>query len=376
MTGRARPPYLPAALSVVLGLASPATAIIVIIEPHEVRDAEARFRRQAARLRNLQEHIDSTASRLTQQAAALDEQSVKLKQAAARCRERVARHELDICHVSRKGAQLSPADSDVLATHLTNQAGLCRSFQPQIDQDRRALATQLSVIQRGQKELQEWNDTNNEAQLEAVRHAAVFALGRFASVLGQQANAARSLKGWVTRYEKQLASEGLPVEALLPKLQDTIRRYNAAYTTAAGAKSLETTLEAEKLFQGFKDEISAIALQKGETDSTVREMLADSRIQKYISRDRPDVDFKLFLAEGSTESVLSAVLGQAKAAPMVNFASFIVDSTYDATKFKLSWDRIMQQYDLSGSSERAVVSLERYLSSRNDTTWGTCFSPS
>jgi len=360
-----------------LALLRPLTAsAVTVIEPHQVKEAEGQFRTQADKIRRLQVTVGEMAVRLATQASSLQERASRLEQAAARCRARLASQgpdHLDVCTVTtRRQTELSVREAEALATEIRNTAAVCQSFARQTDTGKRALQTQLDVVERGLRELQEWATTNNQAQWDALKDGTVFVMGRLADWLMKEAASARALQGWVTRYQRQLSQRGIAVDAIRPKLEETYRRYLNAAATASEGKLVMAGIDVDKAWEVFKNSFSATVEMKARSDAEIRGILHDPGIQRFINDDHPINDLGSSFVETGSEEALPFLVRDARVVPVVNFAAFIIDFGYDASRFEQSWEQIIRQYDLAEISRRAVGSLSNYLDHR-ETAFARCF---
>jgi hypothetical protein len=335
------------------------------VSAKDVKLAEERFHVEADRIDALQRAVDQKTALLDGWASVLEALATRLSKAAEECQRAVQDRTKD-CTVSYKQSKLSIAQALSLAGRAHKAAALCKAYSGQTKPDRTALQTQLKVVQAEQREFGEWKARNEKSIKDALVHGIPFIFTNYGGTLEAKSKSVSALKGWVTRYEKQLAEGGVANAAILPKLEAAYGRYaNAAVALRAG-QVVDYGKSADDLWEEFKNVFSVAASKEAESDSEVRAFVQDPKVQKIINDERPDVDLRLF----ATETTIKALMPGAS--PIVEATDFAINFGYDATAYWLSYKRIMQQVDLANQSGLAVASLKKYLD-RKEEIWPNCF---
>lgn len=261
---------------------------------------------------------------------------------------------LEIAQSSRKVAPANTDPNQATATAKPN----CIEIEQQLHRDQEALRRQNASIQAGQRELAEWTEANKAAQRQALKVGVQALFGGWAKQLQAREGAARSFQAWLTRYDQQLRNQGVPIEALQPKIAHALRGYHLATTDVLLGQSIDATLLANAAWELVRQRAGAVALNQAAGDTAIREALRDPRLRRFVETN-PDVEAELHasmvvLAAESKE--LTKVLGPAAA-----LASFVVDYGYSAKDWWESKERIVQQYNLTDDALRAVNALHTQL---------------
>jgi hypothetical protein len=335
------------------------------VSAKDVKLAEERFRGEADRIDALQRAIDQKTVLLDGWADVLEALATRLRKAAEEC-QRVVQDRTKDCTVSYKQSKLSISQALSLAGRADKTAALCKAYSGQTKPDRTALQTQLKVVQAEQREFGEWKVKNEKSIKDALLHGIPFIFTNYGGTLEAKSKSVSALKGWVTRYERQLAESGVSNAAIFPKLEAAYQRYANAALALKSAQVVDYGKKADDLWDEFKNVFSVTASKEADSDGEVRAFIQNPKVQKLINDERPDVDLQLFATETTIKVLIPG------ASPIVEVTDFAINFGYDATAFWLSYKQILQQADLANQSALAVASLKKYLD-RKEEIWPNCF---
>lgn len=294
----------------------------------------------------------------------------KLRLAAQRCRERLASGELTTCTVISRGEHVSPEEADRRAAEYDAKARTCQKCSDEARRDENELLKRLKEIGAIRADFITWKKSNDDAISDALMSVAELALGRVAKYFANDAKSVIAFKGWITRYEKQLAKEGANVPVILTKLQDLHLKCLTAEMTAVSGKVLEKT-EPIAMYGVLKNTVSAVAVDQSKVREDVKELLNDPVIQKYIEQDGAAMSLLDTFAQKGAEEVIETLSGASKLVPALGIAIFLKDSSYNGLKWWLSLKMIGIRYTLTEQSGNAVRSLHSLLERRKK-EWGKC----
>ena len=252
--------------------------------------------------------------------------------------------------VGRKKLFTKQLDSSVVAD------AHCFVIAEQLERDKTAIKRQQQTNEMGVAEIDAWRKANEEALKEAAMDGAKFGLSRMATALEKREAAATAYKGWLTRYQKQLNAKKIPYAMLEDKIDRAVNGYATAKTAVAAGKVTAKTMEASDIFDNYKIQAELVARGSASADALLRAALEDPSWQKFVHSDP-----KAWELLRSTLDVASSSTELAKLSPHYALAALIVDGSYDATKWTLSRNRIMQQYNMSDTRLLAVASLQRQI---------------
>lgn len=320
----------------------------------ELMNKVEKLKREAYHCQQKHASPSSITFKLRQQAGELRGKADKVKRGASECREKILSGEKTDCHVIirwRNNVEISIEEAEAYANELDQEAvQQCNKISDQLENDKKAMERQQQTIEAGLKELDDWTNKNKEFQKEAVKTGINALTFGIASHLQKYKNSARAYQGWLTRYEKQMKEDGVPFEALQAKTTQAFAGYNRMNITASVGKILESGHDAKEYYDAFKAYVGEIALGIAKSNGYMREALNDPTIQKYLENDRPDVDLNLFLAETALGEIPGLKIP-------TEFASFIVEYSYNALGELESGKRIVQQYHLTDTELLAVSCL-------------------
>jgi hypothetical protein len=301
----------------------------------------------------------SAAATAAAEVSLLLDRAEKLEGAAAACRQKVASGEMSSCQVEvtfQNNRLISPGSADGLAAQLRRQAkSVYSQIEHQLELDKAALERQKRSIEMGLRELDRWTEANKEAQNNALKIGITAILGQAASEMEAQSKSAASFKGWLTRYDKMLREQGVPLQALQPKMEKALSGYINATIMSKSGSALKQGLSGLDLWHATKSEIALIAQTQAKSDAAIKELIQDPDLKRVLAMDNAGSEFAeslLKLAAHSKE--LEKIIG-----PTVDFGTFVVDYGYEATKWTVSRNRIIDQWHLSDQELKAVDSLKR-----------------
>lgn len=292
------------------------------------------------------ESLTKDRNGLGQQKEALQSRAAKFN---ARCAEVVAGTALaKECEEEQRQLERIREQYVKAATAFNQSVTLARSrltevrdLERQLERDQEALRRMQKTIELTLKELEEWSAANQEAEKAALLLGIKALGGTMATKLEKLSKSASAYQGWVTRYAKQLQSRNVNVQVVGEKLSLALRGYVGAAAAAKTGTAISTGLKAEEIWKLFKDGMGTVLAMKSKSDATVKELLADPQLKAVFTEDKAGWELAqslLTLASESEEA--EKLLG-----PQFALASFIVDYGYEATKWTLSRNRILQRAD-------------------------------
>ena len=232
----------------------------------------------------------------------------------------------------------------------------CATLATQLESDKEAIRRQQRTSEMGVAEIDAWRKANEEALKEAALDGAKYFLSRTATALEKRESSARTYEGWMTRYAKQMKDKHVPFEVLQEKIESAVHGYVNAKLDVAAGTVLTRGLDADEIFENFRTQAGLVARDAAEADAAMKAALSDPTFQKFVRSDATGWDLLR-----STLDVASSATGLERISPQYALASLVVDGSYDATKWTLSRDRIMQQYNMSDTVLKAVASLQRQI---------------
>lgn len=252
------------------------------------------------------------------------------------------------CVVLSNGWENAMAAAPAAAAAQTD----CSPLEAQLKRDTDAMRRQQDSIAKNSRELEEWDKANKEALKNAAIDAGKLALGRIANVLEAKQKALRGLQDRIkTDVFRRMGAKNPEYAAnLTKKLQDSVRAYESAKRQVDIGKVLETGLSADSIWSMVNSTINAVAAVQAGSDAVVNAALKDPELSSWFDTDNAASEFFGDFAQLALES---AGLG-----PYADVASFVVDTSYNATQWALSRDRILQNVDLSEQDLRAVNALK------------------
>ncbi|MCE5311979.1 MAG: hypothetical protein LLF86_02370 [Nitrospiraceae bacterium] len=264
----------------------------------------------------------------------------------------------------------------------------CNAIDSRLARETEMARQMQKTSEMGIKEIEQWEKMNEKAASDAMWRGVEALTKGFGMQLEAKQRSAAAFKGWITKYQKQLAAQGVAVDSVLPKLERTIEGYEKAAKYADFNKSMRyalqsqgikagvarqadvsniinKTMAAKELYQAFKNETGMVAQDIAQQDASVKALLEDPRVQKVFELEHPGVNLSQMFAAASAEEVLKQaakfsdnirgiVRGAGGAAVPVEFASFLADYGYSAAEWMTSRNRILQQYNLSEEQLKAV----------------------
>ncbi|MBN2655243.1 MAG: hypothetical protein JXR79_09075 [Nitrospirae bacterium] len=314
--------------------------------------------------------------------------------------EAAASQAMNAAHKTKEKAQINKQNAEADIKRLRSllaqlQSGAVSDDIRQCDAVDRRLARETEMARQmqktsemGIKEIEQWEKMNEKAASDAMWRGVEALTKGFGMQLEAKQRSAAAFKGWITRYQKQLAEQGVVVESVLPKLERTLEGYEKAAKYADFNKSMRyalqsqgikagvarqadvsniinKTMAAKDLYAAFKNETGMVAQDIAQHDASVKSLLEDPRVQKVFELEHPGVNLSQMFAAASAEEVLKQaakfsdnirgiVRGAGGAAVPVEFASFLVDYGYSAAEWLTSRKRILEQYNLTEDQLKAV----------------------
>jgi predicted component of type VI protein secretion system len=280
----------------------------------------------------------------------------------ARVEEGSAAHRTCLARLAEFNEQVETlrAESDRLADEIEAAVASaqpvrdaeCASLQQQLARDREALLRQKHVNEATVRELEAWAADNEKAQREAVQLGMTSLFSAAAVHLESKEASARAFRGWLTRYEKQMRVDGVPIEALQGRIERSMRGYVNARVQASAGAAMNVAADANALYEYAQTEAGVIAQLQGAADADVKAVLEDPAFARFVQTDATGWD----LLRGTLDQ-LSGLPALKKLAPHYAIAAFVVDYGYDARKWGTSGARILQDAKLSDLELKAVKTL-------------------
>jgi hypothetical protein len=232
----------------------------------------------------------------------------------------------------------------------------CATIASQVASDKQALQRQQKTNELMVAEIDTWRQANEDALKQAAEDGAMFLLSRAGKGLERKEAVARTELGWLTRYEKQMRNDGVPFAMLHDKVTSAVSKYVNAQVQAAGGKAISAGMDAHDIYENFRIQAGLVARDDREADASINEALSNPTFREFVQRDATGWDLLR-----STLNVASSASDLAKISPEYALASLVVDGGYDATKWTLARNRILQQYNLSDTALMAVASLQQQI---------------
>jgi len=262
------------------------------------------------------------------------------------------RNRADGLALSQRSSDVSSAIDPGSSDHKQDDG--CERVAQQLERDKEALRRQQKTNEMGLNELDEWTRANQEAEKQALGAGVKLLLQTFALDADAQAHSARSFKGWLTRYEKEITERGVPFEALQANIERAYSGYVNASIAARADHLINEALDARELWDLLRSELGPVADKKAASDLAVREALENPVLKALIDKDQPGGAFaKSLLSMAARSKDLEKIIG-----PQVELATFVGDYGYAATKWTASRNRILQQAGLADKELEAVDSLK------------------
>lgn len=244
----------------------------------------------------------------------------------------------------------------------------CIDLEKQLESDKEALRRLEKANKLALRELEEWTEASKQAEKDALLAGIKTLSSGIAAKLEDQVKSASAFKGWMTRYDRQLKSKNVNIEVVLGKLENAMRGYVNASALAKSGAAIDNTLKAADIWKLFKDGLGRVAQTKAKSDASVKEMLDDPALKAVLTTDFAGLELaNSALALASQSDELKKAVG-----PEFALASFIVDYGYEATKWTLSYNRILQKADPTRDATvieaelKSVFSLRRQIEATAD----------
>lgn len=240
-------------------------------------------------------------------------------------------------------------------TNITKDG--CAALRSQKERDLQALKRHQADVKAGLQDLDQYEQANEDAQKAALMLGVNALLGGMATKLEAQAGNARAFKGWLTRYRSAMIKEGLPYDAFEAKISKAMDGYVASEAAAKLGMTASKGLMVADAFNLSRYEAAAVASQQADADASVRDLLADPRVKKYLAADGSSTEFVTALVSLASQAKELDKLG-----PIVSLASFVVDYGYQAASWESSRRQVLRRVALSEDWLRADEVLRAQLS--------------
>lgn len=228
----------------------------------------------------------------------------------------------------------------------------CSAIEAQLDRDKKAMQRQHDSILDNSDELEEWDKANQDALRDAAKDAAKLTLGKLAKVLQGKQKALQGLQDEIVKNMYRRGSTINPEYAanVARQLQEANRAYDRVKSQVALGNVLNTGTNAHDIWEMVNKTITAVADAQGQADSVVNAALKDPALSSLFEADHAASEFRQKFAEMAMEA--------ARISPHVDVAAFVVDTAYNAEKWRRSRERILQQVELSEKNLQAVNALK------------------
>ena len=261
--------------------------------------------------------------------------------------------------VGDKGAFAAAVDSAVVRFERA-----CPTIDAQLARDREAMRRQQGVSAATSAELEAWARENEDAQRSAMMLGVKSLMGEAAGRLAARQSRVTALQSAITRNERLLGERGIPVGPVKARLAWLAGEYGRAQAQANVGGAIVRVGEIEALYELVRTEAGVLAKEMARTDDAVRAALADPALAAVVNADASAAD----LARQTLDQLV-ATPGFERFAPQYAIASFVVDYGYDATRWALSGQRILQGDAVSERGLEAVAALTRQI--RRTVEWQT-----
>lgn len=232
----------------------------------------------------------------------------------------------------------------------------CPTIDAQLARDREALRRQQGVSASTSAELEAWARENEDSQRSAMMLGVKALMGEAAGRLAARQARVTALQSAVARNERLLGERGIAAGPVKARLAWLAGEYGRAQAQANVGGAIVRAGEIDALYELVRTEAGVIAKEMATTDDAAREALADPAIAAIVNVDASASD----LARQTLDQLV-ATPGFERFAPQYALASFVVDYGYDATRWALSGQRILQGGAVSERSLEAVAALTRQI---------------
>ncbi len=232
----------------------------------------------------------------------------------------------------------------------------CPTIDAQLARDREALRRQQGVSAATSAELEAWARENEDAQRSAMMLGVKSLMGEAAGRLAARQARVTALQGAIARNERRLGERGIAAAPVKARLAWLAGEYGRAHAQANVGGAVVRASELEALYDLVRTEAGLIAKEMATTDEAVRAALADPALAAVVNADASAAE----LARQTLDQLV-ATPGFERFAPQYALAAFVVDYGYDATRWALSGQRILQGDAVSERGLEAVAALTKQI---------------
>jgi hypothetical protein len=311
-----------------------------------------------------------TATESLADAKSLISNAEKLERAAATCRQKVASGEMSECQVQvtfENDRLVPPSEAVALARKLRKQArDDARFIQKQLERDQDALRRQIKEIERCQSELAESNEKALEAEKDAIQAGVLAIAGLATADLDKLSKSISGHKGWITRYEKQLARKpnAAQIKIAFQKLEDAHKKVSRLQDALAAGRVVRRGLDAKEVWDTSKVALSARINEMTNATAELQEALKSPALADLANDPEAKTDLNLIEAAKVIDELGPAVVAAKYAkvlGPAVTFADFAVQYGYNTKKWLDAREQILQRNKLTEEQLKGVAALDAQL---------------
>jgi hypothetical protein len=234
------------------------------------------------------------------------------------------------------GLITQPPDCDNLARKLDGFVHQRHQFQKTID---------LS-----QEQYDTWRTANRNALLNAAKDGVEYFSGQLLEALHQRGRAAERLQQIYQKNAQQMSREGLNTAAI----EASLKRLKALSATA---RISELTGNIKDWQSFVKNGVSGLMTQLTASNQEIQGMLEDSRMQKYVEMDAPELKALLDISKIAASA---NVFGKwvAKKLPIIGGVELSINQSYNALDWYLSYKRIKEANQINSRVMAAARSIQ------------------
>ena len=243
----------------------------------------------------------------------------------------------------------------------------CEKLEAQLARDKDVIKRYQKIIDMRNKELEKWTKMNEEAAKDAVKKGIELMADAISCKLKARETAVNGIAGELKKYKAKAGLYGLPKQQelanrFLSKWSRAQDAYNNAEKLLVAGKTIDAGLKAKETYEVFENDLLVAKALINDADNDIINTLEDPEIRASIS-DILSSGAVAVINLGDEVSKYKNIATKTNNlfGKATSFASFIVNYTYDATKWLESRDRILQFSELAEDELKAVNALGKQI---------------
>lgn len=215
------------------------------------------------------------------------------------------------------------------------------------------------TVLQAQEQLTIWENANRNALVNAAKDGVEYFAGAYLATLAKRGDNADKVRQILEKNKASMARDGLDVK----KIEAVILRVKNESLAGKSAWAANTGND----WQTFlKDGVSGLVAQLSNTNAEIKEMMSDSRMQKYFTTDSPELNALYDISKIAADS---KVFGKwaAKKVPIIALIEISYKQTYNAADWLLSFQRISEANRINGEVTNSARSLQRNIEETYET---------